>query len=125
MSFEAMYLFSVAVPFSFVVLWSVTIKVGLLLFIGVCILNNLRQLVEYYFSQGLIKPVLTIPSFFATLKKEKLYQMNTRTMTKAEVRSVVYRYIHYYNLRRIYSTNDGWPPTVYRRMYFEQFEVAC
>lgn len=33
---------------------------GLLLFIGVCILNSLRQLVEYYFSQGLTKPVLTI-----------------------------------------------------------------
>ena len=64
-------------------------------------------------------------SFFATLKKEKLYQMNTRTMTRAEVKSVVYRYIHYYNLRRIYSTNDGWPPAVYRRMYFEQFEAAC
>lgn len=34
---------------------------GLLLFIGVCILNSLRQLVEYYFSQGLTKPLLTIP----------------------------------------------------------------
>ena len=34
---------------------------GLLLFIGICILNNLRQLVEYYFSQGLTKPLLTIP----------------------------------------------------------------
>lgn len=64
-------------------------------------------------------------SFFATLKKEKLYQIDTRTMTRAEVKSVVYRYIHYYNLRRIYSTNDGWPPAVYRHMYFEQFEAAC
>ena len=34
---------------------------GLLLFIGVCILNSLRQLVEYYFLQGLTKPLLRIP----------------------------------------------------------------
>lgn len=65
-----------------------------------------------------------IESFFATLKKEKLYQMDTRKMSKAEVRTEVYRYIHYYNLRRIYSTNDGWPPMQYRKQYYEQSAVA-
>jgi len=63
-------------------------------------------------------------SFFATLKKEKLYQMDTTKMTAAEVKTVIFRYIHYYNLRRIYSTNNGWPPTVYRRMYFESLMAA-
>ncbi|MDD4495668.1 MAG: IS3 family transposase [Eubacteriales bacterium] len=63
-------------------------------------------------------------SFFATLKKEKLYQMDTTKMTVAEVKSVVFRYIHYYNLRRIYSTNNGWPPTVYRQMYYESLMAA-
>ena len=48
-------------------------------------------------------------SFFATLKKEKLYQMDTSKMTTTEAKTIIYRYICYYNLRRIYSTNDGWP----------------
>lgn len=63
-------------------------------------------------------------SFFATLKKEKLYQMDTTKMTVAEVKTVIFRYIHYYNLRRIYSTNNGWPPEVYRQMYFESLMAA-
>jgi putative transposase len=42
----------------------------------------------------------------------------------AEVKTVIFRYIHYYNLRRIYSTNNGWPPEVYRQMYFESLMAA-
>lgn len=63
-------------------------------------------------------------SFFATLKKEKLYKLNTAEMTVSEVRSVIYRYIAYYNLRRIYSTNGGYPPMAYRRMYYSGQLVA-
>ena len=63
-------------------------------------------------------------SFFATLKKEKLYQMDTNKMTSEEVKSVVFRYIYYYNLRRIYSTNGGWPPLVYRQFYYNNQKVA-
>lgn len=63
-------------------------------------------------------------SFFATLKKEKLYRMDTTKMTAAEVKSVIYRYIAYYNLRRICSVNGGYPPVVYRRMYFEGLRAA-
>jgi transposase InsO family protein len=63
-------------------------------------------------------------SFFATLKKEKLYQMETTKMTTAEVKTVIYRYIYYYNLRRIYSTNDGWPPITFRSMYYLNQKVA-
>jgi transposase InsO family protein len=56
-------------------------------------------------------------SWFATLKKEKLYKINTRQMSMAEVQTIVFRYIYYYNLRRIYSTNGGYPPEVYRQMH--------
>ena len=63
-------------------------------------------------------------SFFATLKKEKLYQLNTTRMTTDEVKTIIFLYIHYYNLRRIYSTNNGWPPAVYRQMYYETLMAA-
>ena len=63
-------------------------------------------------------------SFFATLKKEKLYPLGTESMTIAEVKTVVYRYISYYNRRRIYSTNGGWPPLVYRQVYWDSHQVA-
>lgn len=63
-------------------------------------------------------------SFFATLKKEKLYRMNTREMKMAEVVSVVVCYIAYYNLRRVYTPNAGWPPAVWRQMYYECHKVA-
>ncbi len=58
-------------------------------------------------------------SFFATLKKEKLYQMNTTALKYEEIRTIIFRYISYYNLRRITSVNDGLPPLVYRRQYLE------
>ena len=35
-------------------------------------------------------------------------------MSRDEVKSVVFRYIRYYNLRRIYSVTGGLPPLVYR-----------
>lgn len=57
-------------------------------------------------------------SFFATLKKEKLYPADTTLLSRAVVRSMVFRYIHYYNLCRITSVNVGLPPLVYRRKYF-------
>lgn len=64
-------------------------------------------------------------SFFATLKKEKLYQLITARMTTDEVKTIIFRYIHYYNnLRRIYSTNNGWPLSVYRQMYYETLMAA-
>jgi transposase InsO family protein len=56
-------------------------------------------------------------SWFATLKKEKLYKTDTKKMPMEEVKSLVFRYICYYNLRRIYSVNGGYPPQVYRQIY--------
>ena len=63
-------------------------------------------------------------NFFATLKKEKLYRMDTTKMTVAEVRSVIYRYINYYNLRRIYTTNGGLAPMERRRRYYAVDKAA-
>lgn len=57
-------------------------------------------------------------SFFATLKKEKLYNTNTARLSRERVKSIVFRYIHYYNLRRISSVTGGLPPLVFRRNFF-------
>lgn len=57
-------------------------------------------------------------SFFATLKKEKLYRMHTKKMPMAQVKSIIFRYIMiYYNRQRIYTSNPGgWPPAVFREL---------
>lgn len=55
-------------------------------------------------------------SFFATLKKEKLYRIHTERLTKTDVKTIIFRYIMiYYNRQRIYTSNPGgMPPSVYR-----------
>ncbi|MDD4414565.1 MAG: integrase core domain-containing protein [Oscillospiraceae bacterium] len=52
-------------------------------------------------------------SFFATLKNK----IETTKMTAAQVKTIICKYIHYYNRRRIYTTNGGYPPLVYREMH--------
>ena len=52
-------------------------------------------------------------SFFATLKKEKLYQLPTYRMKREEVKTAIFRYIFgYYNTQRINSFNAGGLPPV-------------
>ena len=52
-------------------------------------------------------------SFFATLKKEKLYHIPTYRMKREEVKTVIFRYIFgYYNTQRINSFNAGGLPPV-------------
>ena len=52
-------------------------------------------------------------SFFATLKKEKLYQIPTYKMKREEVKTIIFRYIFgYYNTQRINSFNEGGLPPV-------------
>lgn len=57
-------------------------------------------------------------SFFATLKKEKLYRIPTYRMTRKDVKSIIFRYIFgYYNTIRINSFNKkGLPPVAYRQL---------
>ena len=61
-------------------------------------------------------------SFFATLKKEKLYQLPTYKMTREEVKRVIFRYIFgYYNTQRITSFNPGGlPPAAYRKLLLKK-----
>lgn len=65
-------------------------------------------------------------SFFATLKKEKLYRIRTQELSMTTVKSIIWRYVEgYYNHRRIYTTNNGYPPLVFRTMYYENQEKAA
>ena len=56
-------------------------------------------------------------SFFATLKKEKLYRIRTKKLPMEQVKAIVFRYIMvYYNRLRIYTSNPGGlPPAMYRQ----------
>lgn len=55
-------------------------------------------------------------SFFATLKKEALYVLPLSTLTKEQVRRIIFRFIECgYNRTRLYSANPEYmPPLVYR-----------
>ena len=55
-------------------------------------------------------------SFFATLKKEKIYQIAAYKLTRAQVKTIIFRYVFtYYNRIRICSVNPGGlPPVKYR-----------
>ena len=61
-------------------------------------------------------------SFFATLKKEKIYQIAAYKLTREQVKSIVLRYVFiYYNRLRIYTHNPmGLPPVKYREWYIGQ-----
>lgn len=58
-----------------------------------------KEIAELKKANDILKDAL---GFFATLKKEKLYQMDTTRMTVEEVKEEVWRYIFaYYNTVRI------------------------
>ena len=60
-------------------------------------------------------------SFFATLKKERIYKVKTETMKMETVKSIVFRFIEiYYNRKRIYTTNGGYPPLAKRSHYYQE-----
>lgn len=65
-------------------------------------------------------------SFFATLKKEKLYRIATYKMTKEEVISAIFRYVFaYYNRVRVYTANPmGLPPAKYREWFVTKAQAA-
>lgn len=65
-------------------------------------------------------------SFFATLKKEKLYKINTEKMPVEEVKKIIFRYVMiYYNRKRISTVNPcGWPPSVYREKSAVAYSAA-
>ncbi len=60
-------------------------------------------------------------SFFATLKKESIYKFKTEAIKMETVRSIIFRFIEiYYNRKRIYTTNGGYPPLVKRSLYYQK-----
>lgn len=65
-------------------------------------------------------------SWFATLKKEKLYKINTAELTVEEVKQIVWRYAFvYYNRQRVTTVNPGgWPPSIYREKTTSSKAVA-
>lgn len=56
-------------------------------------------------------------SFFATLKKEKIYRISAYKLTRDQMKSIIFRYIFvYYNRIRISSVNlGGLSPVAYRK----------
>jgi len=65
-------------------------------------------------------------SFFATLKKEKIYRIAAYKLTREEVKTIIFRYIFtYYNRVRIYTGNPiGLPPVSYREWVAEHKHTA-
>ncbi len=62
-------------------------------------------------------------SFFATLKKEKLYKVNCESLPMDTVKTIIFRWIFtYYNRYRVYTSNaGGYPPLVKREMFSKEF----
>mgnify|MGYP004577023447 FL=1 len=65
-----------------------------------------------------IDPVVLfkMESFFATLKKEKIYQIAAYKLPREQVKTIIFRYVFiYYNRVRNYTRNPlGLPPAKYR-----------
>ena len=58
-------------------------------------------------------------SFFATLKKECIDKVKTEALKMETVKSMVFRFIEvHYNRKRIYTTNNGYPPLMKRNQYY-------
>ena len=64
-------------------------------------------------------------SFFATLKKKKLYRIPIYNMTREQVKTEVFHYIFgYYNTIRINIFNpNGMPPVAYIKSMSEKLSV--
>jgi transposase InsO family protein len=64
-------------------------------------------------------------SFFATLKKELIYQRPMYRLTRKEVRAYVFGWIAYYNRKRRHTANEGnLPPLAKRGFYFQNERAA-
>lgn len=66
-------------------------------------------------------------SFFATLKKEKIYRIAAYKLPRQQVRTIIFRYVFaYYNRIRIYTRNPlGLPPVRYREWAAAQRPTAA
>jgi len=64
-------------------------------------------------------------SFFATMKKELIYEMDCQNMTKAELKAEIFKWVELdYNRERFYSANEDYmPPLEKRRLYFDTISM--
>ena len=64
-------------------------------------------------------------SMWARFKEELLYdRYDTERMTVSELKVIIWRYfISYWNNRRICSSNEGLPPMVKRKQYYESLNM--
>jgi transposase InsO family protein len=64
-------------------------------------------------------------SFFATLEKELLTDLNLLSLTKSTLRALIFRFIETeYNSTRLYSANQNYlPPLVKRNFYFNNIKT--
>ena len=60
-------------------------------------------------------------SFFATMKKELIYDLDYKNMTKSELRAVIFNWVELdYNRERFYSANEDYlPPLQKRKLYYD------
>lgn len=64
---------------------------------------------------GVATTIAPAESIFATLKKEKVYQLKPKKMTIEQMNSEVWRFVQYYNRQRVCTFNEGgYPPSVFR-----------
>ena len=78
------------------------------------------ELARYHVLQSMsgVGKCYRMESFFATLKKEKLYRIDTTKLKIEEVKKIVWRFVVYYNRRRITTMNpNGYPPVIYRQRF--------
>lgn len=66
-------------------------------------------------------------SMWARMKSELLYdRYNTEEMNVEEVKILIWRYfISYWNNRRICSANEGLPPIIKRKQYYDALDVVA
>jgi len=64
-------------------------------------------------------------SMWARFKEELLYgRYDTEKMLVSELKVIIWRYfISYWNNRRICSSNEGLPPMVKRKQYYESLNI--
>ena len=56
------------------------------------------------------------------VKMESLYRIDTTKLKREEVKKIVWRFIVYYNRRRITTMNPkGYPPAIYRELFENRF----
>ena len=90
-----------------------------------CELNKIRDEIHKKIMKALIQSLsgtghcfdnARMESFFATLKKEKIYQIAAYKLPREQVKTIIFRYVFiYYNRVRIYTRNPlGLPPAKYR-----------